>query len=225
MTTMRRTVHAYDDNGRPICGAKTRKGLPCRVAPMPNGRCYRHGGASHPGGSSHPGFRTGRYAKLPARMIDRFLASLDDPDLLAVREDIAANDARIADLVARLDTGESGSLWRQLRDAQAEVDAARGGDDPAALAEAMQRVRALILRGHADHAAWAELREAQEHGRKLRESERKRLVEMHQMIAADKALAWGRALMEAVERRVTDRKVLTAISRDVMQIMNNPGEG
>ncbi|WP_420854353.1 HGGxSTG domain-containing protein [Sphingomicrobium nitratireducens] len=28
------------------CGAKTRSGSPCKRSPMPNGRCYLHGGPS-----------------------------------------------------------------------------------------------------------------------------------------------------------------------------------
>ncbi|MHC4260552.1 MAG: HGGxSTG domain-containing protein [Planctomycetota bacterium] len=30
----------------PRCGAKTRKGMPCRSPAMPNGRCRMHGGKS-----------------------------------------------------------------------------------------------------------------------------------------------------------------------------------
>jgi hypothetical protein len=39
------------------CGAKTSAGTPCRCAAMPNGRCYRHGGAS----TGRP-IETGRYS-------------------------------------------------------------------------------------------------------------------------------------------------------------------
>jgi hypothetical protein len=35
-----------DWNNAPRCGAKTRKGTPCRSAAMPNGRCRMHGGCS-----------------------------------------------------------------------------------------------------------------------------------------------------------------------------------
>lgn len=31
---------------RAICGAKTRRGGPCKGQPMPNGRCRMHGGPS-----------------------------------------------------------------------------------------------------------------------------------------------------------------------------------
>ena len=35
-----------DWNNAPRCGAKTRKGTPCRSAAMKNGRCRMHGGMS-----------------------------------------------------------------------------------------------------------------------------------------------------------------------------------
>jgi len=35
-----------DPNNAPRCGAKTRKGAPCRAPAMPNGRCRMHGGKS-----------------------------------------------------------------------------------------------------------------------------------------------------------------------------------
>lgn len=31
---------------RAICGAKTRRGTPCKTSPMKNGRCRMHGGKS-----------------------------------------------------------------------------------------------------------------------------------------------------------------------------------
>ncbi|WLD56893.1 hypothetical protein NFC81_09130 [Salinispirillum sp. LH 10-3-1] len=43
-----RKVKARDDDGNPICGAKTRKGGVCKNPPMPNGRCRMHGGATPP---------------------------------------------------------------------------------------------------------------------------------------------------------------------------------
>lgn len=45
-----------------MCGAKTRKGAPCRRAPMENGRCYLHGGKSLRL-FAHPNYKHGRYSK------------------------------------------------------------------------------------------------------------------------------------------------------------------
>lgn len=44
------------------CGAKTRRGTPCRRAPMRNGRCYLHGGKSL-AWFAHPNYKHGRYSK------------------------------------------------------------------------------------------------------------------------------------------------------------------
>ncbi len=45
-----------------LCGAKTRRGTACRRAPMPNGRCSKHGGKSLKL-FAHPNFKHGRYSK------------------------------------------------------------------------------------------------------------------------------------------------------------------
>jgi hypothetical protein len=37
---------AGNPDNAPRCGAKTRRGTPCRSAAMPNGRCRMHGGCS-----------------------------------------------------------------------------------------------------------------------------------------------------------------------------------
>lgn len=40
-------VHARDEKGRPICGAKNRQGLPCLCKKLyRSGRCRFHGGLS-----------------------------------------------------------------------------------------------------------------------------------------------------------------------------------
>jgi hypothetical protein len=40
-------VHACDERGRPICGARNRQGLPCQCKKLfKSGRCKFHGGLS-----------------------------------------------------------------------------------------------------------------------------------------------------------------------------------
>jgi hypothetical protein len=52
-------------HSQPRCGARTRKGSPCRGPAMPNGRCRMHGGASPgaPRGERNGNYRNGRYTK------------------------------------------------------------------------------------------------------------------------------------------------------------------
>ncbi len=51
----------------PRCGAKTRKGKPCRSPAMPNGRCRMHGGKS-----TGPKTEAGRKRCSEARLIHGF---------------------------------------------------------------------------------------------------------------------------------------------------------
>lgn len=58
------------------CGAKTRKGTPCRRAPLEGRkRCKLHGGAT-PRGPESPHFRHGRYSSLGATDLGELVAEL-----------------------------------------------------------------------------------------------------------------------------------------------------
>ena len=60
-----------------------------------------------------PRFETGRYSKyLPTRLAGRYEEARADPELLALRDDIALLDTRVAQTVAALDTGESADAVR-----------------------------------------------------------------------------------------------------------------
>src|SRR3954452_17185048 len=96
------------------CGAKTRSGAPCRTRPMPNGRCRMHGGKSLAGAAS-PAFKTGRHSTyLPVRLLAGYQEAERDPELLALRDEIALIDSRLADVLSRVDSGESSRIWRSL---------------------------------------------------------------------------------------------------------------
>jgi hypothetical protein len=110
---------------RRACGAKKRDGTPCPTPPMANGRCRMHGGAT-PVGPALPQFRHGRYSKyLPERLAERYQASLEDSELLGLRDELGLVDARIADLLERVGFEAawpelSALLQQRLRLAEAE---------------------------------------------------------------------------------------------------------
>ena len=77
--------------------------------------CYNHGGAS-PVGAASPQFKNGRYSKfLPERLRDRYQEAQRDPEILVLRDEVALADARLADLLTRVDAGESGALWKEVK--------------------------------------------------------------------------------------------------------------
>lgn len=200
------------------CGAKTRSGAPCKSPAMENGRCRMHGG-KHPGGIAHYNYKEGKYSKhLPQRMREAYQEAVDDPQLLEQREQIAILDARLLDLLSRVDTGESGALWQRLQDARIELLAAKQGGDATGQVVALNRILDLIRQGHADYRAWGELQTVLEQRKRLIESERKRLVEMQQMVTSQQAMGLISAILESVKRNVTDRAALAAIQTDFIRL-------
>lgn len=80
--------------------------------------CLAHGGRS-PRGVASPHFRSGRYSKaLPDRLAGRYEEALHDARLIELRDDIALADARIVELLQKLnpDSPKRGdkSTWRQI---------------------------------------------------------------------------------------------------------------
>ena len=200
----------------PCTARSKRTGQPCQ-RPAMHGKtvCYHHGGKT-PRGHALPQTTHGRYSKdLPTRLAARYQASQIDPDLLNLNAEIALMDARLADLLRRVDTGESGQLWRDLKATYAAMEDAQRAKDFAAVARLLSELGALIRHGHSDYAAWADVRTLVDQRRRLVEAERKRLTEMQQLITAEQAMMLVTRLSSAVRRHVDDPRVLAAISAEL----------
>ena len=199
----------------PYCGAKTRSGGTCTQPGMMNGRCRMHGG-KHPRGLASPHYKDGRYSKaLPARLAARYAVAEADPRLLELRDEVALTDARLADLLGRVDTGESGALWQALQALRLEVIACKRAGDSVGQAQALNALLDTIGQGHADYRAWAEIGGVLEQRRRLVESERKRLIEMQQTLTVEKAMLLVGAIGGIIKAHVHDRAILSAIGRDI----------
>jgi hypothetical protein len=184
-----------------------------------------HGGKSLAGIAS-PTFKTGRYSKhLPARLAERYQHAANDPELLALREDVALVDARLEDLLSRVDTGEAGVLWREARKAYHELREANATHDVKKASEAFASLGQWLEKGAGDYAAWDEINRVLEQRRRLVESERKRLIEMEQVITSEQAMVLIAALTESVRRHVTDRPTLAAIQTDFVRLVNRANVG
>lgn len=204
------------------CAAKSkRSGVQCKRAATPGmSVCAIHGGKSLVG-PAHPGFKTGRYSRLlPVRLQASYAAARNDPELLALRDDIALTDARIVDLLGKLDTGESGAAWQAARSAADEVRQALLKQNAVALATALNALEGAIATGRANYAAWGEVGRALEHRRRLAESEVKRLIALRQVMTAEQAMTFATAIMDVVTRNVPDRAARAAIARDLGALLN-----
>jgi hypothetical protein len=187
--------------------------------------CYHHGGKSQVGAAVAT-FKDGRYSKyLPERLAERYQEAASDPELLSLREDVALLDARLSQLLARAGTGESAEAWARVQKALKNLRKAEAGGKPERKREARFELEDAIEAGGKDIEVWAEIGDHLERRRKLTESERKRLVDMEQMVRADQAMAFVAAVVSSVRAHVEDPKTLAAISRDIAAIVHQDVSG
>jgi hypothetical protein len=182
-----------------------------------------HGGTS-PSGVAHPRTIHGRYSKdLPQRLAERFHASQADPDLLNLKAEIALLDARLAELVERIDIDGAGSQWNLVAMVHAAMNQAIDENDMEELKQLVDKLGMAISRAVQDQQAWTAIGRVVEQRRKLVETEGKRRVAMQDLLDTNQALMLITAVTETVKRHVHDRDVLARIGADLRAIMARDG--
>ncbi len=190
---------------------------------MPNGRCRMHGGKA-PKGVAHPSTIHGRYSKdLPVRLADRFQASQADPDLLNLKLEIALLDARLEELIGRLDVDGAGSQWGYVAMIHAAMNQAVDDDSIDELKALVDTLGTAIGRAMQDQQAWSVIGKVIDQRRKLVETEGKRRVAMQDLMDTNQAMMLITAVTESVKRHVHDRDVLSRIGADLREIMARDG--
>lgn len=193
------------------CTAKSKRtGERCLRPPI-KGRttCYHHGGMS-PRGIASATLKDGRYSKhLPTNLLATYQATKNDPNLLALIDEIAGVDAFSVDLLNQLHSGVS---WDAAYDAlMAFKDANLRKDSKAAMA-AMTTLDTVITNGHDNDDTRDKIVDLWDSRRRLVESERKRRIEMHTMVTADQVALMVRSLTSIVRDHVSDPDALRAIA-------------
>jgi hypothetical protein len=210
----------------PRCLARTKRtSQPCQAKAMANGRCRLHGGKSLRGLAS-PRWTSGRHSQaLPAGLQDAYERALADPDLLALRSELALVDVRIDDLLQGLGRGESTDLWERLGAALEPLETAQREGDAATACAALGELLDVVHEGTAVGATWAAIFDALERRRRLAETERRRVEALQATLTAEEALALIGAVAASVKAHVTDRAALQAVSNDVERLLHAWGEG
>lgn len=212
----------HEKNSPKRCGCPTRQGdhTPCQRWPAKGRtRCKLHGGATLVG-PAHGRYQNGRYSDyLPERMAVKYREAQKDPNLLSLHDEVSLIDSRLADLLKRVDTGESGEMWGTLKKEWQEFLLVRASGDIPKMHTSIGRLDAIMDRAITDHLAWAEISEKLEARRKLVESEQKRLISMRQMVTQEQALLLIGAITDIITRNVTDKHALSQIIVELQQIM------
>lgn len=185
--------------------------------------CAMHGGKSLKGIGSAT-FKHGRYSKyLPSGMFGRFKEALGDPALLALDKDVAIVEVRLAELLQA--AGEPGADWKAIVEWKDKLEAARKGNDTAALGEALTGLVASITHGNADRERWEEVGEKIELRRKLIDSIHKHEVQAREVLTLEKAMALFTALSHVVRQNVQERDARQRIFDQFTRIMQGQDRG
>ncbi len=206
------------------CTAQSKRtGERCqRPAMTGNTVCYHHGGKSLKGVAS-PTYRHGRYSKhMPERLVDRLNQALEDPDYLNLHEEIALLEVQIGEALDTIHAGNGGSVDAVRKGWDAILRANQRGDKKA-IPGLMNQLGAAIdrLTGEAD--AHDRLLDLINQKRLASETERKRQVQMKQLVTAEQAMTFVAALNRAVKEHVKDPAVLRAIQMDMAAVSNAGG--
>jgi len=200
----------------PLCSAHNKDGSLCQNnKAMANGKCRMHGGKAL-AGIAAPNWIHGRYSKvLPTRMLERFLASMTGPELVATRSELALIDCRTHDLLEKVADGESGEMWRHLVRMTTEHDKVNEEDRPGKLAEIWYAIR----RGADEYQTWTEIRGLIETRLRCVDREQARVEKMGQMIRSDDALAMIERIAVLVREHVKDRDALRVFADEFRKLM------
>lgn len=158
-------------------------------------------------------------AKMPKALREKYDVAIADDDLIVLRKDIALLEARIWQLVEKIEEQESGKTWFMARDAYREMRAAMDGHDEVALKAALFELDNAIRKGARDYMVWQEIQQVMEQKRKLTVDERKRLVDLKQMMTIEQTMLLIQKLANLVKANVTDDTALRNISEGLTSLV------
>lgn len=195
----------------------------CRNRAQP-GRttCKWHGGNT-PAGIDSVHYKHGKYSRhLPTNVRKRYLAAIEDPDLLSLKNDIAVTESRILELMEKIDTGEAGKTWSIINKALDRLEKAILSGNQLRYQSAMKNVKDIAAQGMDDYKTYNDIKDMQEHRRKMTETENKMLIAKNQMITAQEFYTIIGLIREVIHHHVVseiqDKQVrkafLAGVSKD-----------
>lgn len=165
---------------------------------MKNGRCRIHGGSS-PSGLQHPSYKKGIYSEVvPKKIAQDYEQLLGDEELLSLRDEIAMTRVYIRENIRRSGSGDwigraAISASRAIEKAWVKVQSASSPETSqraeVEMETALNRLKLATSAARTEAEARSEFRELTASLEKLERSENIRVVQLYNMISAERALA------------------------------------
>jgi hypothetical protein len=213
-------------SGAPICTAHRADGRPCGyIAVGGTTKCQRHGGKSLRGMAS-PAVKHGRYSRsLPTQLRARYEEARANPRLLSLTDEIALQQAHLAELLTQVDTGESGAAWQAVKQHFDAFSGAQARGDMDGMQTAWDALRQVITQGGAAVSLWEEIHKTCDTLRTLVQAETKTLLGLQQLITVQQHMLMLGAVTEAVVQAVqahadatSGRKILMAVEAEFTRL-------
>jgi len=184
-------------------------------ASAPTTVCRYHGALALRGPAA-PNYKHGQYSRaIPKRLKDAFMGALGDRELDNLKRQIALCQTRELELVARLDTNESGDNWIMVGKHFDRLCAAYDEADEPAIRAAVKAIDELINIGVGDKAQWRDIHENMEMRRSLAETERKSTEFLQANITPEMMAAFVGRVTSIIAAEVKDRHVLSRIADQI----------
>jgi hypothetical protein len=213
------------------CGARTRKGTPCKQLPAAGRERYAYHGGKTPRGIASPHWKYGMFSKaMPAAVANRFRKAASDPGLLSLVRDAAVIDARMLEVFGSL--AKPGGSWDAVLKAKEAILTARRKNDMVALRNALIEAVAAIEAGSREVEGWKEISGLIESRRKLVEAIWKHEIQSTQIVTITQVQVLFDGLAKLVRKGFVElmgqlvgdreqqaaRKVLTDISEGFLRL-------
>lgn len=232
-------MHAGGPHAR--CGAHCRQtGQPCKNRPVTGGaRCRMHGGRSLSGPAA-ANWRGGRYSQaLGGPLRARYEAALANADRLSLADDVSLAEARVDELLTGLQADGGATLtamveatrqarehYRAMREANARGDGAAVASAASALGRVLEAdLGTLATRANAQERQWQQVFAAQQHKRRLVQTEHKRALTLAQVLTLEQAHALFARLSELVSTHVSNPLERRAIADGLVSLVGRADGG
>lgn len=208
---------------------KKKDGKQCEKHAMRGRRqCRVHGGRGEAIGPINAQWRHGRHSPcLPPKLLALYHQGLEDPELLALKHEIALCDSRVAELTQLLENHQGGTTLTRLHAVTKRLVLCVQKDDMAKASDYGTNLLQIIDSGWEEKAIWKEIQELVEIRRRLTETELKRQMALSQLIPVTKAMSLLTTVVDGFKRIIVGkcgpeltRELLTSLGDELSRVLN-----
>jgi hypothetical protein len=208
-----------------LCAGRTRHDhVPCRN-PAVRGRhyCRLHGGKI-PVGARSARFKHGRYSRFVTNpdLQARLEAIEADPKINSLRDNIVLVDARISQVIERLDGRSVLPRWEEARELMVRYIDALDAESPCATT-ILNQMQRILDEGADELEGWCGIAQQTELRRRLTETEARSLEKLGGKFTIEEAVVFVRALAAVAREFVPPEQLGQFVARLKLLTAGDPG--